>query len=426
MSSTPKSQQHLHKDALEGARSLHGSQTTLTGADVASLVAGTGDYSFISWDEPFGQIPKGPSSSGLIAPPSSPTGDASIFTDPSYGDRSNRSRASSDASFIEPWVDPPRSPTSPGSTMAYTWTPSDDNFTLHSSEHIVPHAPTDRISTPTTVQPHRPTKGITDVISPIAHRERAREGPESHSGPNLASEKESQQLASSPMASDVVEGKMAESCTKPDILYSLAALGIGTGTDANDSERHPSIGTSDLGSHSSIMTPRPDESHSVRGSGEDLASQSEDASDWDRWSEGSSPDSVSSVVPPALSPLVRNAAIALFATFLRYRGSGSYHTRGNQRDNGSTNEPSHSQSSNTSTNIFNPQLSNQASSTSNALPRKRPSDDEDDHRPPQRRRLDASPEHIKCRFLACPFAKKSPLRHRKCFKYVIQEIARLK
>ena len=52
--------------------------------------------------------------------------------------------------------------------------------------------------------------------------------------------------------------------------------------------------------------------------------------------------------------------------------------------------------------------------------------DEDDRRPAQRRRLNPSSEDTNNRLLACPFAKNNPLQHRKCFKYVLQEIARLK
>ena len=62
--------------------------------------------------------------------------------------------------------------------------------------------------------------------------------------------------------------------------------------------------------------------------------------------------------------------------------------------------------------------------------RKRPPGDDDnsnDGRPPgKRRKFTNVCEEPDIRLLACPFAKKDPLRHRKCFKYVLQDIARLK
>ncbi|KAF2476866.1 uncharacterized protein BDR25DRAFT_309217 [Lindgomyces ingoldianus] len=62
--------------------------------------------------------------------------------------------------------------------------------------------------------------------------------------------------------------------------------------------------------------------------------------------------------------------------------------------------------------------------------RKRPPGDDDnnnDDRPPgKRRKVTNIYKEPDTRLLACPFAKKDPLRHRKCFKYVLQDIARLK
>ncbi|KAF2176243.1 hypothetical protein K469DRAFT_700233 [Zopfia rhizophila CBS 207.26] len=85
---------------MEGRRSyLSGSQTAVT------IPVGTdGLQTGISWNDPFSQSPNYFSSSG-------------------YG--SNRTRTSSNASFIEPWSYPSRSPTSETSTMAYTWTSND-------------------------------------------------------------------------------------------------------------------------------------------------------------------------------------------------------------------------------------------------------------------------------------------------------------
>lgn len=57
---------------------------------------------------------------------------------------------------------------------------------------------------------------------------------------------------------------------------------------------------------------------------------------------------------------------------------------------------------------------------------KRRVDDGDRDPPLKKRKLDRCSEEQNLRLLACPFAKKNPLQHRKCFKYVLQEIARLK
>jgi hypothetical protein len=68
--------------------------------------------------------------------------------------------------------------------------------------------------------------------------------------------------------------------------------------------------------------------------------------------------------------------------------------------------------------------------SSQRIPLKRlPNDDDDnddDRRPARRRKLAREPEDFDSRLLACPFAKHHPFRHRKCFKYVLQDIARLK
>jgi hypothetical protein len=80
--------------------------------------------------QPFNQSPQYPSSisSGYASP--IPNNDfANVFAHPPYGNGSNRTRTSSNASFIEPWGFPSRSPTSATSTMAYTWTSNDKNGT---------------------------------------------------------------------------------------------------------------------------------------------------------------------------------------------------------------------------------------------------------------------------------------------------------
>lgn len=78
-----------------------------------------------SWNDPFSQSPNYSSSSTSgYASPIPGTDYANMFANPPF---SSRTRTSSNASFIEPWGYPSRSPTSATSTMAYTWTSNDKN-----------------------------------------------------------------------------------------------------------------------------------------------------------------------------------------------------------------------------------------------------------------------------------------------------------
>lgn len=79
----------------------------------------------VAWNDPFTQSPNYSSSSGYASPIPGATDYANMFANPPYGPGSNRTRTSSNASFIEPWVYPSRSPTSATSTMAFTWTSND-------------------------------------------------------------------------------------------------------------------------------------------------------------------------------------------------------------------------------------------------------------------------------------------------------------
>jgi hypothetical protein len=73
------------------------------------------------------------------------------------------------------------------------------------------------------------------------------------------------------------------------------------------------------------------------------------------------------------------------------------------------------------------QASSMQTSSGSKLPSsKRPSDDDNDDRPLQRRKHGPSSEPRKCQLLVCPFAKNNPTKHCKCYKRIIQEISRLK
>ncbi|KAF2186147.1 hypothetical protein K469DRAFT_146292 [Zopfia rhizophila CBS 207.26] len=106
---------------MKGQRSYPSrSQTAVT------IPVGTdGLQTGISWNDPFSQSPNYSSSSGYGSPVPGANDYANIFAHPPYAPGSNRTRTSSNASFIEPWGYPSRSPTSATSTMAYTWTSND-------------------------------------------------------------------------------------------------------------------------------------------------------------------------------------------------------------------------------------------------------------------------------------------------------------
>ena len=88
--------------------------------------------SHISWTDPFNQSPNCSSSSGYASP--APNDYAAMFPPPSYGPSSNRTRASSSASYMD-WTYPSRSPTSGASTLPY-WAGSDTSpWTTTGDDH---------------------------------------------------------------------------------------------------------------------------------------------------------------------------------------------------------------------------------------------------------------------------------------------------
>jgi hypothetical protein len=153
-------------------------------------------------------------------------------------------------------------------------------------------------------------------------------------------------------------------------------------------------------------------------------------SDWQ--TEDSMSDMDFSQSLTGLSPSVSLAAIALYDQFQMWQRKrvlsplrDQADTDQNDRDcNGSTVGGDTSNSTTEATNIPSSHRSSQG------IPLKRlPNDDDendDGRRPARRRKLAREPEDFDSRLLACPFAKHHPFRHRKCFKYVLQDIARLK
>jgi hypothetical protein len=79
----------------------------------------------MGWPDAYSQSPGYSSSSGYASPIPGPGDYNNLFANPPYGNGPNRTRASSTASFNEPWSYTPRSPVSSTSTMPFTWASND-------------------------------------------------------------------------------------------------------------------------------------------------------------------------------------------------------------------------------------------------------------------------------------------------------------
>ncbi|KAF2006067.1 hypothetical protein P154DRAFT_423278 [Amniculicola lignicola CBS 123094] len=118
--SSPSSKSHPnHLKQHRSSYSARGQASVTIPVEVGGLPTG------IAWNDPFSQSPNYSSSSGYASPIPSAGDYANMFANPPYGAASNRTRTSSNASYIEPWGYPSRSPTSATSTLAYTWTAND-------------------------------------------------------------------------------------------------------------------------------------------------------------------------------------------------------------------------------------------------------------------------------------------------------------
>ncbi|KAF1962040.1 hypothetical protein CC80DRAFT_202569 [Byssothecium circinans] len=161
-------------------------------------------------------------------------------------------------------------------------------------------------------------------------------------------------------------------------------------------------------------------------SNEDLDNPSEGSSDVDWMSEGFGPRTPAQELPHDLCPLVSKTAMMLFVAFSAWRHNNGYHVRGGPSES-SDGSPSHdsSQATNPPSTSCSLGVSNWGSASASQLGQKRRSDDDEEPPRAQRRAIDSSLGG-KFRLLACPFAKRHPLKHRKCFKYTMEEIGRLK
>jgi hypothetical protein len=153
---------------------------------------------------------------------------------------------------------------------------------------------------------------------------------------------------------------------------------------------------------------------------EAVESGSDEEMDW--WSEGSSPGMHVTAMEQAAT-LAKTAAVKLLESFSVWKEHGNFRSKPNWKE---------AQKSKASapgiSNPFDPSCANSTQSDPGfKVPsRKRPSDDEDDGRPSQRRKTAPLGEQSRGKLLACPFAKNNPMMHSKCYKYMILEISRLK
>ena len=175
-------------------------------------------------------------------------------------------------------------------------------------------------------------------------------------------------------------------------------------------------------------TPNPDDSISMKTPRNDGYSPGAMSCD-SGWSEDSS-DGIDLMVPSALNPFVKKAATQLFQAFATWRRTPSTQSRGHSsQSNQGVDSCNTSASASTRPDAAASMTSSKGDDVTKTPGKRLPGDDdkdEDERRPAQRRRLNPSSEDTNNRLLACPFAKNNPLQHRKCFKYVLQEIARLK
>jgi len=179
---------------------------------------------------------------------------------------------------------------------------------------------------------------------------------------------------------------------------------------------------------STSETPNPDDSISMKTPRNDDYSPGAMSCDSGWWSEDSS-DDIDLMVPSALNPFVKKAATQLFQAFATWRRTPSTQSRGHtSQSNQGVDSCNTSASASTRLDTAASMTSNKGDDVTKTPGKRLPGDDkdEDERRPAQRRRLNPSSEDTNNRLLACPFAKNNPLQHRKCFKYVLQEIARLK
>lgn len=106
----------------------------------------------LGWNDAYSQSPGYSSStSGYASPIPGPGDYSNMFANPPYGPGPNRTRTSSNASFIADWSYPSRSPTSTTSTLAYAWSTSDKTPTAPGLAYMGTSYPMASMSIPASI-----------------------------------------------------------------------------------------------------------------------------------------------------------------------------------------------------------------------------------------------------------------------------------
>jgi hypothetical protein len=146
--------------------------------------------------------------------------------------------------------------------------------------------------------------------------------------------------------------------------------------------------------------------------------------DSEQWTEGSFSETESPRQGSTDSASVSKAADFLFKEFQIWNESQDFHRRdqkSNDRSSGLNNVAYNG--TNNSASYSEPVTCPQQATTT----QKRTSDEDDDeHKSSKRRKISDAADDSDNRLLACPFANNNPLVHRRCFRYVLQDVGRLK
>jgi hypothetical protein len=186
----------------------------------------------------------------------------------------------------------------------------------------------------------------------------------------------------------------------------------------------PLVGSQQTGSRLLDINPSPQ--HSTEGGLQDISGDSPAgwSCDSEQWTEGSISETESPRQVSIDSASVSKVADFLFIHFQIWKEFQGFHCRGQTSNDTSINRNSVTyDGTNNSASYSGAVTSSQQTTTTQ---KRIPDDDDDEHRSSKRRKFEDAADDSDNRLLACPFAKNSPLAHRRCFRYVLQDIGRLK
>jgi hypothetical protein len=146
--------------------------------------------------------------------------------------------------------------------------------------------------------------------------------------------------------------------------------------------------------------------------------------DSEQWTEGSFSETESPRQSSIDSASVSKAADFVFKQFQIWNAPQGFHRRGqtgNDRSSGQTGV-AYNGTNNSASEYEAVTGLQQATTTQKRIP----NEDDDERRSSKRRKIEDAADDPNNRLLACPFAKNNPLVHRRCFRYVLQDIPRLK